>query len=44
MGGFVLQVLFCLLSSVVMPGMGDVLPQPAFPISDVVCLSCSTLK
>jgi hypothetical protein len=30
-----MQVLFCLLSSVVMPGMGGVVPQPAFPLLDV---------
>ncbi len=36
MGGLVPQVLFCSFSSVVVPGMGDVVPQPAFLLPDVV--------
>ena len=36
MGGLVPQVLFCSFSSVVVPGMGDVVPQSAFLFPDVV--------
>jgi hypothetical protein len=36
MGGLVPQVLFCSFSSVMVPGMGDVVPQPAFLLPDVV--------
>ena len=35
MGGFVPQVLFCSFSSVMVPGMGDLLPEPTLPLLDV---------